>query len=159
MEKPELVAKSHIFLREVRELLDSGRPIVYLDETWVNAHHTVTSKWYDCSANPGRDAVQAEAPTGKGKRLIILHAGYEGGFLPDCSLVFVGKTNSIDYHDEMNGDHFAEWFEHKLLPNLPAGAAVVMDNAPYHTVKTKESWAPTSKTLKADASLVDETEH
>ena len=39
---------------------------------------------------------------------------------------------------------------HRLLPNLPAGAAVVMDNAPYHTVKTKESCAPTSKTLKAD---------
>ena len=50
----------------------------------------------------------------------------------------------------MNGDHFAEWFEHKLLLNLLAGAAVVMDNVPYHTVKTKESWAPTSKTLKAD---------
>ena len=97
------------------------------------------SKWYDCSANPGRDTVQAEVPTGKGRRLIILHAGYEGGFLPDCSLIFVGKTISIDSHDEMNGDHFAEWFEHKLLPNLPADAAVVMDNAPYHTVKTKES--------------------
>ena len=50
----------------------------------------------------------------------------------------------------MNGDHFAEWFQHKLLPNLPAGAAVVMGNAPCHTVKTKESWSPTSKTLKAD---------
>ena len=50
----------------------------------------------------------------------------------------------------MNGDHFAEWFERKLLSNLPASAAVVMHNAPYHTVKTKESWAPMSKTLKAD---------
>ena len=65
---------------EKSELLDSGRPIVYLDETWVNAHHTVTSKWYNCSANPGRDAVQAEAPTRKGKSLVILHACYEGGF-------------------------------------------------------------------------------
>ena len=93
---------------EVRELSDSGCPIVHLDETWVNAHHTVTSKWYDYSVNPGRDAVQAEVLTGKGKRLIILYAGYEGDFLPDCSLVLVGKTNSIDYHAEMNGDHFAE---------------------------------------------------
>ena len=33
---------------------------------------------------------------------------------------------------------------------MPAGAVVVMDNAPYHAVKTKESWAPTSITLKAD---------
>ena len=50
----------------------------------------------------------------------------------------------------MNGDHFAEWFEHKLLPILPASVTAVMDNAPYHTVKTKESWAPTSKMLQAD---------
>ena len=66
------------------------------------------------------------------------------------SFLLVKPIPSTYYHDEMNGDHFAEWFEHKLLPNLPAGAAGVMDNAPYHTVKTKESWAPTSKTLKAD---------
>ena len=95
--------------------------------------------------------VQGETPyqlTRKGKRLIILHAGYKGGFLPECSLVFVGKTNSADYHDEINGDHFEEWFEHNLLPNLPAGAAIVMENAPYHTVKTQESWAPTSKTTQ-----------
>ena len=59
MEKPEIVAKRHTFLREVRELSDSGCPIVCLEETWVKVHHTVTSKWYDCSANPGRDAVQA----------------------------------------------------------------------------------------------------
>ena len=65
MEKQEIVAKRHTFLQEIRELSDSDCPIVYLDETWANAHHTVTSKWYDCSANPGRDAVQAEAPTGK----------------------------------------------------------------------------------------------
>ena len=115
-----------------------------------NAHHPATSKGYDCSANPERDAIQAEAPTGKGKRLIILHAGNEGGFLPDCPLVFVDKTNFIDYPDEMNGDQFAEWFEHKPLPNLPARAAVIMDIAQCHTVKTKESWASTSKTLKAD---------
>ena len=56
----------------------------------------------------------------------------------------------IDYRDEMNGDHFAQWLEHKLFPNVPAGAAVVVDNAPYHTVRMKEPWAPTSKALKAD---------
>ena len=93
-----------------------------------------------------------EAPTGKGKCLIILHAGFEGGFLPKCSLICVGKYNnySIDYHDEMNGDHFEEWLEHKFLPNLLASAAVVIDNALHHTVKTKESWAPTLTTRKAD---------
>ena len=92
----------------------------------------------------------SEVPTGKGKRLIILNVGYEGGFLPKCSLVFVGKSTSIDYHGEMNDDHFEELFELKLRKILPAGTAIVMDNVPYHTVKTKESWAPTLKTRKAD---------
>ena len=88
--------------------------------------------------------------TGNGKRLIVLHAGYKGGFLPDGACVFIGKMTSSDYHDEMNGNHFEEWFEHQLLPNLPAGAAVVMDNAPYHSVKCAHTCAPTSAARKAD---------
>ena len=44
---------------------------------------------------------------------------------------------SADYHDEMNAtEHFTEWWTDKLLSNLPEGAVIVMDNAPYHTVKT-----------------------
>ena len=46
----------------------------------------------------------------------------------------------------MNGNYFAEWFEHILLPNLPA----TLRHTIHCTVKTKESWAPSSKTLKAD---------
>ena len=149
MEKSDIVAKRHRYLREIRELTASGRPIVFLDETWVNANHTVLSRWYD-DVSGGRDSVPKEAPTGKGKRLIVLHAGYRGGFLPECACVFIGKTNSADYHDEMNGTHFEEWFENSLLPNLPAGSAIVMDNAPYHTVKCPESVAPTSSWRKAE---------
>ena len=120
-----------------------------MDETWANAHHTVASKWYDGSS-AGKDVVQAESPLGKGKGFIVLHAGSEKGSLPECSLIFVSRTNSADYHDEKNGDHFEEWIEHKLLPSLPAGAAIIMDNAPSHSIKTKELWAPTLSTWKAE---------
>ena len=130
MEKPDIVAHRHRYLRAIRELLTSGRPIVFLDETWINAHYTVSSRWYDTVT--GAASAPKEAPMGRGKHLIVLHAGYKGGFLPDCACVFIGKVNSADYHDEMTGNHFEEWFEHHLLPNLPAGATVVMDNAPYH---------------------------
>ena len=149
MERPEIIAWRHRYLREIRRIISNGTPIVYLDETWVNAHHTVSYKWYDESADVDKIDPK-EAPSGKGKRLIILHAGYEGGFLPNCSCVFIGKTKSSDYHDEMNGRHFQEWWEEKLLPNLPEGATIVMDNAPYHTVKTATSSAPTSSTRKKD---------
>jgi hypothetical protein len=47
-------------------------------------------------------------PTGKGKRLIILHIGSDKGFLTGGLLCFESKKNSADYHNEMNGDSFKE---------------------------------------------------
>jgi hypothetical protein len=32
------------------------------------------------------------------------------GFVPGGLLCFESKTNSTDYHDEMNDDTFYEWF-------------------------------------------------
>ena len=149
MERPDIVVWRHEFLRNFREYRKQGRPFAWLDETWVNAHHTVHHKWYDTTQSTDGEQPQ-EAPSGKGQRLIILHAGTTKGFLPDCELVFVGKTKSYDYHDEMNALHFEEWWSHQLLPNLPAGAVIVMDNAPYHTVKTDATTCPTSSSTKAD---------
>ena len=149
MEQNDIVAWHHRCLRQIREIRQAGRPIVYLDETWVNAHHTVSRKWYN-SGNP-EDAQQPhEAPSGKGKRLTILHAGWKGGLLQDCDLVFVGNMKSAHYHDEMNAKHFTEWWTDKLLLNLPEGADIVMDNAPYHTVKSDDSRCPTSSSRKAE---------
>ncbi|XP_076286655.1 uncharacterized protein LOC143212128 [Lasioglossum baleicum] len=73
------------------------------------------------------------APANKGKRLIILHIGSEDGFLPGVLLCFESKKNTADYHHEMNGDTFLEWFK-KIVPTLKDRAVIVMDNAPYHSV-------------------------
>jgi len=53
----------------------------------------------------------------------------------------------MDYHDEMNGDNFKEWFE-RILPNLDPNSVIVMDNAPYHSVKLER--IPTSSWKKAE---------
>eukprot|EP00117_Sycon_ciliatum_P011700 scpid77563/ scgid13068/ len=54
----------------------------------------------------------------------------------------------------MNAKHFEEWWTQKLLPSiqqhLPAGAVIVMDNAPYHTAKTQASKCPTTSSRKAE---------
>ena len=55
-------------------------------------------------------------PSGKGARLIILGAGGETGWIPNTTLIFRSKKNTGDYHDEMTGEHFEEWFKDKLLP-------------------------------------------
>ena len=143
-ERADVIASRAEYLRAVREYRADGRPIVFLDETWCNQHHTVGRAWQDNEVSP------RDAPSGKGKRLIILHAGSRQGWVPEAGLVFVGKVGSADYHDEMNQTHFEDWWTHQLLPNLPPASVVVLDNAPYHNRRTEDTIAPTSASKKAD---------
>ena len=39
----------------------------------------------------GSGSALPDAPSGKGKRLIILHAGWKEGWVPGAELVFVGR--------------------------------------------------------------------
>ena len=89
----------------------------------------------------------AKNPTGKCQRLIILHIGSEKGFLEGGLLCFTSKKNSSDYHEEMNDDNFHEWFE-SIIPRLKPYSVIVMDNAPYHSVRSEK--IPTSQTKKED---------
>lgn len=125
---------------QIRQYRDQNRTIYYLDETWVNAGESYGKSWYDRTVKSPRDAflkgltTGQKEPSGKGKRLIVLHIGSADGFVPGGLLCFPSKTNSLDYHEEMNGSTFFEWFV-KILPSLKENAVIVMDNAPYHSVK------------------------
>lgn len=130
-ERVDIVRKRHTYLREIKKHRLTGREIIYLDETWLNANHTVSRCWYE-KENPSTGKLQV--PSGKGSRLIILHAGSANiGFIPNCLLSFVSKSTA-DYHEEMNGDTFLKWFKEQLLPNIPPRSVIVMDNASYHSV-------------------------
>ena len=69
-------------------------------------------------------------PSGKGSRLIILHAGRENGWVDVAALVFQRKKAIGDYLDEMTAQHFEEWFHDMLLPSRQPNSLIVMDNAP-----------------------------
>ncbi|CAC5420449.1 unnamed protein product [Mytilus coruscus] len=87
----------------------------------------------------------------KETRLIILDAGSsEQGLIPGCGLIFESKTSSSDYHDEMNKEHFTEWFKDTLLPKLPPQSVIVMDNAPYHSHLVPESRVPNTGSRKPE---------
>ena len=55
----------------------------------------------------------------------------QGGY--PIQLIFHSKKNIGDYHDEMTGEHFEEWFRDKLIPNIQPNSLIVMDNASYHS--------------------------
>ena len=59
--------------------------------------------------------------------------------------MFCAKSSTGDYHNEMNIQHFMEWWRTKLLPNIPDHSIIVVDNASYHNcvvekIPTKSSW-------------------
>ena len=146
-ERADLVRLRSSFLRTIKKKREEGYTVVYTDETWVNASHTAPYQWHP--PNPKDDR---RLPTNRGERLIVLHAGCaEKGFLDGCDLVFKAKAkDNRDYHTEMNGKVCLEWVENQLIPALPTKSLLVLDNAPYHNIRTEESIAPTSASRKLE---------
>ncbi|KAL1424121.1 hypothetical protein MTO96_003620 [Rhipicephalus appendiculatus] len=102
------------YLWTIREMRKEKRTIYHLDETWVNAGHTKEKVWEDTTVSSREDAFRKglttglRAPSGKGGRLIVLHAGSENGFVDGASLVFRAKKSvASDYTT-------VKWMAHAL---------------------------------------------
>nr|CAH7739220.1 unnamed protein product [Callosobruchus chinensis] len=152
IEKPEIIAWRRKYLRSMAEYRRQGRKVYYMDETWVNAGHTVTKTWTDKAITSSRQAhieglsTGLRAPSGKGQRLILTHIGSDSGFLEGCILTFVSKKGG-DYHDEMNAACFENWFE-GVLQRVEPNSIIVMDNASYHSRQAER--LPTSGSRKSE---------
>lgn len=138
MERTDIALARIDFLRKVKDITDWDK-VVFLDETWLNANHTVSRSWTDDKAES-----TTKVPEGKGQRLIIAHAGTSSGFVPNCLLAFK-SVKTTEYHEEMDFNKFKEWFL-TLLNNLSEPHFIVMDNAPYHSVQKDK--APTTSNRK-----------
>ena len=125
------------YLRKIKSFREAGYDIVDMDETWVNQNHCTDYMWLP---NDGSDAPKIRS--GKGKRLIVLHAGTRSeGLIDGCDLVFLAKSKDGDYYQEMISVVLLEWFENSLMPSLKNHSLVVFDNASYHNVKTEDTCA------------------
>lgn len=132
LERYDIILKRISFLREAKKI-DNWDNVVFIDETWLNANHTVSRSWTDDT-----QASTLKVPMGKGARLIICHAGSaKYGFVENALLAFQSKTTN-DYHEEMNATTFKEWFQNVLLPSLPEPSVIFMDNASYHSVQIQK---------------------
>lgn len=141
-EKDHVVAARQRYLRRKRSnRKDEGivRPEVYLDESYVNKNHSNDFVWYFDDDGPW-----IQKPTGKGERLIIINAITKDGWVPGAKLTFKSTKKTGDYHGQMNQELFTKWFKDKLLPNIPEGSLIIMDNASYHNILSAHS-APTAK--------------
>lgn len=99
--------------------------MIYLDETLANARDSIEKMWVEDDPRAiGGTKGGIRKPSGKGSRLIILHAGSESGWIDGAALVFQSKKLKAtgDYHDEMTSEHFEEWFYDSLMPNIPSNS-------------------------------------
>jgi len=119
-------------------------PEVYLDETYINKNHSNQFTWY-----LDEDGPWVNKPSGKGPRLIIVHAITRDGWVDGAELTFDAKKRTGDYHGQMDWENFSKWFSNQLLPNIPSHSLIVMDNAVYHNVLAEGSF-PTPKTRKEE---------
>jgi len=135
--------------------------IVYVDESFIHAHHASKKGWFHAS---DRDVIGDD----NGTRLIILHAMTDSGLLavPDAiatnwlsepvltaELVFEevledGQDDS-DYHNTMTGAKFVAWLRNRLLPTFKQlypdkKMYLVLDNANYHKPRD-ETWVSSSQ--------------
>lgn len=140
MEKPSVALHRCQFLRKTNKI--NMESTIFLDETWLNQNIACEKGWTDETVKG-----TLNTPIGKGKRLIICHAGSNNGWIDAPPLVFQSKKTN-DYHEEMNASVFEDWFFKTLLPAIPPKSTIIMDNAPYHSrVKDK---APTSGSTKGE---------
>lgn len=146
MERNDIAASRVKFLRKVNQFRQNNdtRPVVYLDETWVNQNHTRGHIWQNPENTEG-----FKVPIGKGGRLIVCHAGSPSfGFVKNSKLVFRCKSGSSeDYHSQMNASVFEKWFI-DMLANLEEPCIIIMDNASYHSMLAEDY--PKTNTRKAD---------
>ena len=82
-------------MKKIKYFREAG--YVYLDEIWGNQKQCTDYMWLP---NDGSDALKI--PSGKGKRLIVLHSGMRSeGLIDGCDSVFLAKSKDGDYQ-EMN---------------------------------------------------------
>lgn len=145
MESPRLLLLREKFISEIRLRRSAGKSVIYLDETWFDTHDTLKKGYTDSSSN-----CTTKTPCSRGKRLIILHAGCEQGWIQGALLISSKhlKNSSADYHEDMDSELFEKWFSDQLLPNIPGNSVIVMDNASYHSRQAEK--VPNTNTRKRD---------
>lgn len=144
VEKHDIQYKRFKFLRDMNKFREEGRPIVYMDETYIHSSHTHSKGWSQTKENDQ----DLKVPYSKGTRAIIVHAGGEMGFIPGCLAMWKSTSTTGDYHKDMNFQNYSKWIQEKLMPNLPEKSVLVVDNASYHNVQVDR--APSSSAKKED---------
>lgn len=108
-----------MFCHKIEQYEQEGRPLAWLDESGF-AHDMPRTDGYSMK---GERCYGSHDWGAKGRTNAI-------GALIDNALVAVGLLAG-----SVNTEVFTCWIERFLLPNIPAGCVIIMDNAAFHKGK------------------------
>lgn len=81
----------HDYITRVRQYREEGRPIVYVDETYVHTTYSKNRQWHDQTIGGFKTSIS------RGSRYIIVHSGWGNGFIPGALNVFKSGNKTEDY--------------------------------------------------------------
>ena len=93
MDRNDVVAAQISFLQKMHGFQQNcdPRPVIYLDETWINQNHSRQYVWQD---SMGQGGLKTKVPIRKGNTLITCHAGSaKHSFIKGNHFVFQSKSN------------------------------------------------------------------
>lgn len=94
IKREDIVRWRRRYLESIKHYRSQSRPRYYLDETRVIAGETTSKTWVDRTVTSNQDAflkgliTGQSNPSGKGKRLIVVHIWLSDGFVPGGLLCF-----------------------------------------------------------------------
>jgi len=145
VERADIVTWRSRYLKEVQEYPDNGHLMFYTHKKWTDSNLTFRKCWEE------GEVMGILTHVNSGNRLIMLHAGGIGGFLPSCTSHLQGWVEAGDYRGQINATNFEKRGAKKLISNFPPQPVIVLDNSPYYcllvdrplstcTVKTGMIW-------------------
>lgn len=90
MESFDIRYKRIAYLKQLLQYKAEGRPIIFTDESYIHSSHTTPYEWSDESM------LGLKKPVAKGRRLIMVHAGNENGFIPNALLIFTSGMFTVN---------------------------------------------------------------
>ena len=145
-ERDDVVLARRRYLRQTRANRNPDgslqRPAVYLDETFVNQNHSGQFAWY-----LEEDGPWVNKSSGKGPRLIIVHAMTVAGGVQGAALGFEAAQRTGEYHGQMNWENFStgHWFSLMgtakflgFVAKLGEGSHIIID--PMHPEMRAMPW-------------------
>lgn len=143
VESSEITNARVNYLSRIREndvLGVNGKQVMYINDILIHGHGPDVK----CGITATLQYIKENPST----HWILLHAGGKLGYISSAQYLFRIRSDSTTYKEELTTDIFLSWLEESLIPNLPQGCLVVMNNTKYNSDKIyKPSMKATRETF------------